>query len=436
MINSIADFLLGLKDKEQELLKKYDIVKHPGIIGDMYEGLTKDILSKSIFKGLDIRIKSGKIKNSKNKFSGEIDCMIVVGDGQKIPYTDKYIYDSKDVIAVIQVKKNLFSKDLKDSYENLKSVTEIIEPKDSQPFHYRLLRDAWRQICKEELPKIPDLNNLPIQKQMMHDILLEEVFQPIRIVWGYNGFKSEFSLRKSFIDYLGQNVPLNPEKPEKKVVGFGPLNFPNLIICDKYSLIKANGMPFGYPLDEDEWWAFFISSYDNPVYFLLEVIWTRLHYMFEISSEIFGEDLTNDEVHGFILGRYKELEQIRGWEYFYLPTTKKELKKPLNHKEWEPVFVDQVQFIVLNRLCKVETIDTKNDKEMNEFLSKQNYSWDSFIKSMRDTGLVDTKNGILKLITENCVCGITNDGRYFAGDNKTGRVTRWTIKNMNKKNAP
>jgi hypothetical protein len=436
MINSVADFLLGLKDKEQELLKKYDIVKHPGIIGDMYEGLTKDILSKSIFKGLDIRITAGKIKNSKNEFSGEIDCMIVVGDGEQIPYTDKFIYDSKSVIAVIQVKKNLFSKDLKDSYQNLKSVTEITESKESQPYHYRLLRDAWTLICREELPKVADLNSLPTPKQMMYQVLLDEVFQPVRIVWGYNGFKSEFSLRESFINYLEENVPLNPEKLDKKVHGFGPLNFPNLIICDQYSLIKSNGMPFGYPLDEDNWWAFFNSSYDNPVYFLLEVIWTRLHYMFGITSEIFGDDLTIDAMHGFLLGRYKDLEQIRGWEYFYIPSTKEELERPLNHKEWEPTFVDQVQFIFLNRLCKNETIDIKSDSTLIDFLSKHSYTLDFFIKSMKDTGLVDTNNGVLKLITQNCVCGITADGKFFAGDNKTGRVTRWTIKNMSKKNAP
>jgi hypothetical protein len=436
MINSIADLLLGLKNKEQELLKKYDIVRHPGIIGDMYEGLTKDILSKSIFKGIDLRIVAGKIKNSKNEFSGEIDCMIVVGDGEQIPYTDKFIYDSGQVIAVIQVKKNLFSKDLKDSYENLRTVIDVTEPRDGEPYHGRLIRDAWRLICKEEIPKRADLEKLPIQKEMIYHILFMEAFLPARIVWGYNGFKSEFSLRESFIKYLEENVPLNPNQPEKTVRGFGPLNFPNLIICDKYTLIKANGMPFGYPIDEENWWPFFNSSYDNPVYLLLEVIWTRLHYKFGITSEIFGDDLKVDEMHGFLMGRYKELNHLKGWEYFYLPTTKEELERPLNHKEWEPTFVDQVQLVFLNRLCKNETIDTNGDTSLIEFLSKHGYTLDSFLKSLRDTGLVDTKDGILRLITENCVCGITADGRCFAGDNKTGRVTRWTIKNMEQKNAP
>ena len=89
MIKTVSDLLLSLKSREQELLKQYDIVKHPGIIGDMYEGLTKEVLSKSVFEGLNIQIRAGKIKNSKNEFSGEIDCMIVVGEGESIPYTDK-----------------------------------------------------------------------------------------------------------------------------------------------------------------------------------------------------------------------------------------------------------------------------------------------------------------------------------------------------------
>lgn len=152
--------------------------------------------------------------------------------------------------------------------------------------------------------------------------------------------------------------------------------------------------------------------------------------MFGITSEIFGEDLTVDEMHGFLLGRYREFERIGGWEYFYIPSTSEELQKPLNHKEWEPKFVDQIQFMFLNRLCKNESIDTKKDSTLVDFLTEHNYTLDSFLKAMRDTGLVDTSNGILKLITENCVCGITADGKFFAGDNKSGRVTRWTLKNL------
>jgi len=45
MIKTVADFLNHLREKENEALKKQDI-KHPPTIGDMYEGLTKQILIK------------------------------------------------------------------------------------------------------------------------------------------------------------------------------------------------------------------------------------------------------------------------------------------------------------------------------------------------------------------------------------------------------
>ncbi|WP_417266108.1 DUF6602 domain-containing protein [Brumimicrobium sp.] len=428
MIKSVADLLKGFLEKETQLLKSYDIVKHPGIIGDMYEGLTKEILHKSIFDGLDLRICAGKIKNSKNNFSGEIDCMLVVGDGEKIPYTDKFIYDSSKVVAVIQVKKNLYSKDLKDSFTNLKSVVDITEERDGEKFHSNLLRTAYRAICQTELPNRSDLEKLPFEKQMLFHILTLEAFYPARIVWGYNGFKSEYSLRNSMINFLEKNISTKDEK----IRGFDPLGFPNLIICENNSLIKNNGIPFAYPIDKDLWWPFLASSPENPVYFFLEVIWTRLHFMYGISSEIFGEDLKVDELHGFLLAKAKKTKKNVGWEYMHIDLTKEELEKPLDETEWEPSFLDNCQFVIINKLCKKEELKYFDDKELEEFVKKSGYTLKSFAESLKATGLVDIENGTFKLITDQCLCGISSTGKYFAGENKTGRVERWSKNEMKK----
>ncbi len=155
--------------------------------------------------------------------------MVVLGEGENIPYIDKYIYDSSKVIAVIEVKKNLFSKDINDSYNNLKTVIKVTELADDKTYHSLLLRDSWRLIFKKELQRRNKLKDLPIEKEMFYHILLSETFYPTRIVWGYNGFKSEFSLRESFVRYLGGKMSTT-----KKIGirGFGPLNFPNLIrVC-------------------------------------------------------------------------------------------------------------------------------------------------------------------------------------------------------------
>ncbi len=41
MIETTAELIESLKAIEQKLLKEYDIVDHPVLIGDMYEGLSK-----------------------------------------------------------------------------------------------------------------------------------------------------------------------------------------------------------------------------------------------------------------------------------------------------------------------------------------------------------------------------------------------------------
>ncbi|MBJ8115850.1 MULTISPECIES: DUF6602 domain-containing protein [Bacillus] len=93
MIVTVSDFLQSLMEKEKELIKKYEIVGHAPTIGDMYEGLTAELLNKSLFKELDIRVAAGKIRNTEGEYSNEVDCMIVEGEGDKILYTEKYIYD-------------------------------------------------------------------------------------------------------------------------------------------------------------------------------------------------------------------------------------------------------------------------------------------------------------------------------------------------------
>src|SRR5690606_27800489 len=106
------------------------------------------------------------------------------------------------------------------------------------------------QICKDEVPKREELDNYPLDRQMLYHAILLDAYYPIRIIWAYNGLKSEYSLRDKYVKFIEKNITTNPDK---KIKGFGPVNFPNLIICDNNSLIKTNGMPFGTPIDFDDW---------------------------------------------------------------------------------------------------------------------------------------------------------------------------------------
>ena len=122
--------------------------------------------------------------------------MFIVGEGEKIPYTDKFIYDCSKVIAVIQVKKNLYSDDIQSSLTNLKSVIDVTEEREGEYYHGNMIKSSYRMICHEETPLRSEISSLNFEKEMIYHILTLEAFYPIRIVWGYNGFSSEFSLEK------------------------------------------------------------------------------------------------------------------------------------------------------------------------------------------------------------------------------------------------
>lgn len=410
MINTIADLLLQIKEREIELIKKYEIIDHPVLIGDMYEGLTKEILSKAIFTALNIKVVSGKIKNSKGALSSEIDCMIVTGEGDKIPYTEKFIYDYKNVIAVIEVKKNLFGNSLNDSYQNLKSVKEIGEDDESEELLnnlQRILYDAWLLIFRKELPKRKDLDTLSEEEQYTyHTFFMEHIF-PIRIVFGYNGYSDEFALREGFKKLL------NNSKGKK---GFGYASLPNLIICKNNSLIKINGMPYAAPVDKNTgFWPIIFSSKTNPLYNLLELLWTRISYKFNTGSHIFGFDNDLEIGKALLLCRMVITPEIKGWEYMTLDFSREELEKIGEQKiPWEPHYLSKKEFDTIAFLANHSEISI-TDKSLNE----------ETIDSLVIKNLVFIENGKMRFLTKACKFAILPDGTYCAGENIDNQFDKW-----------
>jgi hypothetical protein len=426
MIRTVADFLEELKVKGAELIKKYEVVDHPVLIGDMYEGLTQDLLNRSIFEGLNLKIVGGKIKNEKGQLSGEIDCMVVEGDGDQIPFTEKYIYHFSQVIAVIQVKKSLYTGSLDDSYSNLKSVIDVsLTPEqDGEVYMMEALRDAYRSMLRTELPRRRELETYSEKEQYLYHTLLMEAYFPLRIVFGYFGFKTEYGLREGFAKFLGNQAKDGPKR------GFGANSLPSLIICGKSSIIKNNGMPFALPFTKEEfYWPIYVTAADNPLYYLLEIIWTRLSYKFKISSTIFGDDFDFEPVHKYLNCKIERVEEMYGWMYNYSHFSAKTLnatqREPI---PWSPQFLTEKQFVTIVRLCKEEVIVLEHNEDFKSYVEESGLEFNAFIKSLIDTGLVYERNNEIRLLTDECGTLILPDGRLCAGENKNGELSSWLQK--------
>ena len=80
MIHDISNLLRSFAEREVEVLEAAGI-RHAPTVGEMYEGLTADILGRTIPPGLDLKVVSGFAEDHNGKLSNQIDCMLVRGEG-------------------------------------------------------------------------------------------------------------------------------------------------------------------------------------------------------------------------------------------------------------------------------------------------------------------------------------------------------------------
>lgn len=118
-IHSLSDLLYVLAKQENEVFKSYGI-QHRPTIGNQYEGLTAEILNKSIFCDLHLTVARNSFIEGSNT---EYDIILADGTGMAVKYSERqFVFKPKQVLAVIQVKKNLYGAEVKDSYENLATI--------------------------------------------------------------------------------------------------------------------------------------------------------------------------------------------------------------------------------------------------------------------------------------------------------------------------
>ena len=428
MIRTVADFLEKLKSVGLEQInEKASNIVHRPTIGNIYEGLSKELLEKAIFQELDISIvKNCFIQSASRGMSHEMDVMIVTGEGQNIPYTDQYVYAPEQIIAVVQVKKKLFRDDIQSSFKNLKNACAVNEPRETDNYVVDLLRDSYKSILGRDLPDSNKLDKYSEQEQLFYHGLLMESFHPLRIVLGYFGYKDEYGLREGFVKMLESQT----SSTEEPLPGFGAFSFPNLIICGNSSIIKNVGMPGAIPLNNTKYyWPVLQSSPHNAMYQLVELIWTRLAYKYQISADIFGDDHDLQVVHPFMDCYAQKINsEQHGWAYRYRALSADQLNVPLKNIPYSPTDLNDVQCSVMRLLMNKGQIDFVNDREFRTYLSKNDYSTDQLITELKQLRMIYLEANIIKPLPDQFAFVFTPDGRILAGENRSGELDHWMMK--------
>ena len=304
---------------------------------------------------------SGKIKNLNGDYSNQIDCMVVDAFIQQIPYTEDYIVAPENVIAVIEVKKNLFSNEMDDATANLWSVieTDISNKKIKGQLSSTAFETITGTIDEHKAPSLEtNLNYLTALK----NVLILEEFYPLRVIFGFDGFSSEYTLRAKFIKMLMKHIG------EKT---FSLHGLPNLIVCGEYSLIKSNGMPFtAIPENGNRDNFIYYTSYkEHSLKIFLELLLTRIADRYDINIDLLS-DPTEEKLAPLLYGEFDK--DKKGWNSFVVEIDKTELEQRAPEIAPQKIIISEEQWLFMATLSEVELLpldcDLLKNKDIHQFL--------------------------------------------------------------------
>lgn len=406
MIDTVAKLLDAISNHEAALIESAGI-KHPPTIGGMYEALTAKILDHALPTNQPLQVVSGFIRREDGKDSLEMDCMVVLGEVEDIPYSPKKrVPKLSQVVAVVQVKKAITSKDFEDGHDNIKSVREIAP--DAAYATVAQVEQAFETIARTPLVE-PITALSPLQQRLFH-LLRVHLNSPACIVLGYYGYKGHQTFRKG----LGKHLRSTIGKPN-----CGPMSLPDVVLNSEVAAVKNIALPWNAPLDDDWWPVYMTARIKSPHAILLEAIWTRLVYRGLLSGSVFGEDLDLEEWCLLSEMRFdpaKNAWALRVYEDLAVP------EAPVAPQQWSPVELSLPQYVLVNQLC-----GSADGSMVIDDLSAQELA-EADIAFLNSHGLVgrDPRNAnVYRLLTRQCQAVILPDGRYVAGENSTGRVSRW-----------
>jgi len=377
MLTSLATILEELQRAEAAKLAKENI-QHAPTIGAMYEGLTRELLDRAIPPALDVRVVSGFVEGHDGQLGPQTDAMLVTGEGKPVPYTSDFVWPIQNVLAVFEVKKNLYGADLDDAFQKLRTINHMFVAYAQSAKPLFDLNPAFHAFARltGRYPKSPaTVSQLSEEWQAFYHLLVMEQVGPIRVILGYEGYVDEAGLRQGFADYLEEN---------NEARGFGLGSYPNLVICRKNSLLKMNGQPYISPLEKG-WWIALVSNHENPIRILLELIWTRLSIQFQKYIPM-DDTLQLERLAPFFLTRIVAVEPAIAWELQHYELDKKELAA-IPSAQWAPREVDVDESVIMMQVAHKGELDVRS-RGFRTYAKEEGFDPDAAIAKLVADGLL------------------------------------------------
>lgn len=407
MITSFAEFLEQLQAREAKILAA-ETVRHAPTIGDMYEGLARELVERAIPEELNLRLLDGFVLGVDGNHSHQTDAMLVMGSGgRQLPKTDKWEWPIADVLAVFEVKKNLYSKDLVDGINKMRSISlqqkELLGSKNNK-VHLAPSNRAFARLMGR-FPNNNELDDLASTDGEILRTIAHEQLAPVRVVFGYEGYSDEHGLREGFLDAL-EGVPDGVA---------GPTVLPNLIICRRNALLKMNGHPYISPGLSDGQWDVFGSTHENPMVLLLELLCTRLSNEFHAQFPV-DDTLEMEAIAPLLSGKPVINGDSRGWMLYAKSLTKEQLSQ-VSGDRWAPFEVTLKENVLVIMAMDRGGFDLDDEELLNAAI-KSGTNLKVFADRLVEARLFSWKSStVAHPIVDNIFQAITPDGRFWLSSN-------------------
>ena len=426
LITAISQLLTCLRDAEAEKLKTLGI-KHAPTIGALYEGLSRDIIGRSIPHEWDVRVVEGFIKGHDSELGPQSDVLVVTGKGEQLPRLDSFVWPVKDVLAIVEVKKNLYSKDLKEGFESLSKNRQVfqrwIEHAVTETFDLAPTFKAFAYLTGRLPGGYQEADALPPELSRPFHVLMTEQAGPVRILLGFDGFANEASLRKAYVDFLLGKL---------RQPGYGPSSFPSLVVCRNNAVLKMNGQPYIAPASKDGWWTLLASSTENPLRPMIELLWSKMVNRFGHSVAM-DDTLSMESLRPLLKTRLHS--SGKGWEFNEVGTskpvraskrkTKAKGRKPGSamptngtFRRWSPHKPSDMEMIALVKLQRGGVCDL-NDLELHELAARHGTTPKVVLDTLvgrRLAAWVDDHR-VRAISPETLTLAFTRNGEAVAADN-------------------
>lgn len=360
MISTVAELLERFLSMEAKILAAHS-VEHRPTIGEMYEGLTKEALSRAIPAALCLRLVDGFVEGHDGKLSPQIDIMLVKGGtGRRIPHTTRYVWPINDVLAVFEIKKVLYAKELADGLAKMRAIWSLqYSALDSNAVPHVSIEASISAFARlfGRIPQKDAVQEFAHPDGAIFRTMVAEQISPVRVVYGFEGFANEINLREAFLELVESLAASN--------VDVSPPALPSLIVCRQNSLLKLGGHPYVYP-HEEGWWHLIGSERKQPWRMIIDLIWTRLYNEFH---KDFPMDDTL-EMESFVkLLSVKPYEAGRaGWTMIATHATAADVEEP-PAELWEPQQLSRHEEVIARTALTCGVLDL-HDPDFTSYAKK------------------------------------------------------------------